>query len=84
MPRLSSELAAANQRTRDVRNELFKLEQETVVPLRAKIAELERANARLIKAVSDREHERDVYKDAWRANTELMRLLLDSTPGDRR
>ena len=79
MSRQSVEIAAANQRAREARDELEKLQQEIALPLRAKVVELEREVSRLRERADTLIRERDTYKDAWRATMQVVHLLDKSS-----
>lgn len=71
-------LADANERIRSVRNSLYQVEQEVVLPLRNRVAELERDNAVLTKQAERASRTAQIYRDAVQAHVNLLVELLAS------
>ena len=79
MPR--RQVADANQVIRDLRNQIHSHEQQVVLPLRARIAELERANALLALRVDRAEGLHKLYRDAWESMVRLTNATLPLASG---
>lgn len=75
-------LADANQQERELKNRIHAYEQETVLPLRARIAELERDNTRLKRTTERLERLERLYRDAWVSGIRLAGALLATGKGD--
>lgn len=74
--RRNDPLADANQDLRDLRNKLHAIDQETVLPLRARIAELEHENARLTQRVTKLDDLHRLYREAWESMVRLSNAIL--------
>lgn len=70
-------VADANQRNRDLANKLHALDQEIVLPLRARVAELERENQHLAGKLKRLERLEHLYRDASKSALRLVNELLD-------
>jgi hypothetical protein len=77
MPRRDP-IADANQTIRDLRNQLHNYDAQVAIPLRTKVAELERANAQLALRVERAEGLHGLYRDAWEASIRLFNGVLAS------
>lgn len=71
-------VADANQEARLLRNRIHQYDQEVVLPLRAQIAELQKANAALTRKVARLTDLEARYHDVWRAGIRLTSSLLAS------
>jgi hypothetical protein len=71
-------VADAHQQVRDLRNKLHGFEQESVLPLRSQIAQLQRDNADLENRLTRLKEQQRLYRDAWEAMVRLTNGLLAS------
>jgi prefoldin subunit 5 len=71
-------VADAHQQLRELRNKLHGMEQETVLPLRSQIAQLQRDNADLTSRLGRLQSLHQLYRDAWESMVKLSHGLLAS------
>ena len=80
MPR-RDRIADANQQVRELRNKLHAIDHEVVLPLRTRIAELERDSRVLTAKCHQLERMHDLYRKSWEAMLELFHAITTVAGG---
>jgi hypothetical protein len=84
MPKRRDPVADANQRVRDLSNKLFGFDQEVALPLRTRVAGLERQVAELSAKAERQERLIVAYREHWESHVRLVAAQLASGKnGDR-
>lgn len=82
MARKRDRVADAHQVERELKNRIHAYDQETVLPLRSRIAGLETENKRLQRIVDRLTRLERSYRAAWEAGVKLSAALLASGKDD--